>query len=332
MVLAEVPPCRYPRQAQSKEDREAMEWATQKKHFGRGGCRHADRLIRSALLLAVAGIVTGCGTVPVGERRQVLLIPEAREIEWGRDLYVQVVAGHPVSNQPAMIQMVQRVGRRIARVTERPEFEWEFRVIGSSEPSAFCLPGGKVGVYEGILPICQNEAGLATVLAHQIGHSLARHGGERISRHYLLDTIATSPRILPNRWAQWRNERLVAAYGLAWRSDEILPFSQQHEAEADRIGLLLMARAGYDPSEAPRFWRRLTAAYADADAPALLVHHPSYAHRVSSMADWLSEAIGVYAQAPAQHGVGQSIGGALVHQSTREETPDASRIVRSRSW
>ena len=137
------------------------------------------QLILVLYLLLFSG---GCRTTPITGRRQVLIVPESREISMGLKAYEDTLSSQQVSTNNRSAEMVERVGRRIANVANRPDYQWEFRLIESPEMNAFALPGGKVAIYEGILPVCQNEAGLAVVMSHEIAHALARHGGERMSQ------------------------------------------------------------------------------------------------------------------------------------------------------
>ena len=129
----------------------------------------------------------GCRSTPITNRRQLMLVPESQEISLGLQAYQETIAEQTASSNGALVQMVQRVGQRIAAVSQRDDFKWEFNLIADPQQNAFCLPGGKVAIYEGILPVCQDEAGLAVVMSHEIAHALARHGGERMSHNMAVD-------------------------------------------------------------------------------------------------------------------------------------------------
>jgi len=176
----------------------------------------------------------------------------------GLSAYEETLGEHPPSQNQEYIDLVNRVGQRIAAVADRPNYDWEFRVVASEAPNAFALPGGKVAVNEGILPICQNEAGLAVVMAHEVAHALARHGGERMSQGMLVNGASKALSYLTRQQQVERQKQLMQAFGVASKYGFSLPYSRKHELEADHIGIMLMARAGYDPTEAPVFWERFS--------------------------------------------------------------------------
>lgn len=241
---------------------------------------------------ALCLLFTGCLTVPETGRRQVMLISSQQEMQLGFSAFQQMKKETPVSRDAAISAMVQRVGRRIAAVAELPGAQWEFIVFDSKEANAFCLPGGKVGIYTGILPITKDEAGLATVIGHEIAHAVARHGAERMSEGLLLQTgggllgagLANSdPRT---------RALVLTAYGLGAKVGRELPHSRAQESEADRIGLIYMARAGYDPEAAVAFWQRFGAhnRQQGGGTPEFLRTHPLDTVRVQQLQQWMPEA------------------------------------------
>ena len=151
---------------------------------------------------------------------------------------------------------MRRIGQRIAAVANRPDFDWEFNVIESDTQNAFCLPGGKVAVYTGILSVCDNEAGLAVVMSHEVAHAIARHGGERMTYQTAQNLGKSAVGYMMQKQDEQKQKIVLTAYSGVSEYGVILPFSRKHEMEADRIGIMLMAKAGYDPSEAPVFWAR----------------------------------------------------------------------------
>ncbi|MCI0361171.1 MAG: M48 family metallopeptidase [Planctomycetaceae bacterium] len=270
---------------------------------------------RVALLLTLAACClaqAGCRSAPVTGRPQMLLLPETQEVSMGLASYQDIVAKEPASTSQAYVDMVERVGQRIAAVAGKPDYHWEFRVIASDVQNAFCLPGGKVAVYEGILPICESEAGLAVVMSHEVAHALARHGGERMSQSLAVDGVKQAVSYATQKQEQTRREILLKAYGVASEYGVILPYSRKHESEADHIGLMLMAKAGYDPSEAPRFWERFALSEQtraqQGDKPLeFLSTHPSDARRASDLTAHLPEAMKLYVSAPTRYGMGEGL-------------------------
>lgn len=247
----------------------------------------------SFLSFAASLLFAGCMTVPETGRRQVMLISTQQEMQLGLSAFTQMKKETPISKDPAVNALVQRVGRRIAMVANLPGAQWEFVVFESKEANAFCLPGGKVGIYTGILPITKDEGGMATVIGHEVAHAVARHGAERVSEGLLLQTgggiLGAS---ISN--ADPRTQGLVmTAYGLGAKLGRELPHSRAQESEADRIGLIYMARAGYKPEAAIDFWQR----FADYNrtrggnaTPAFLRTHPLDNLRIQQIRQWMPEA------------------------------------------
>ena len=219
-------------------------------------------IVRRFTVLIALGLlvitVVGCSTVPVTGRRSLNLVSESQEMQLGLSSFDELKKETPISRDPALNELVQRVGKRIATVAgkDMPNAQWEFVVFESKEANAFCLPGGKVGVYTGLLPITQDEAGLATVMGHEIAHAVARHGAERMSEAMVLQT---GGQVIGATMANSQYQgALMTAYGLGAKVGRELPHSRKQELEADNIGLTYMARAGYDPAAAIGFWQRFS--------------------------------------------------------------------------
>ncbi len=262
------------------------------------------RVVLLLLLACAAGCVRD---TPVTGRKQVLLMPESQEVSMGVTAYQEILNTETPSTNPQYIELVNRVGKRIANATGE-QYDWEFKVIASDVQNAFCLPGGKVAIYEGILPVCQNEAGLAVVMSHEIAHAVARHGGERLSQGMMTNSAKKAVAWVTQDFEQANREITLAAFGVATEVGFILPYSRKHESEADQMGLVYMAKAGYDPSEAPRFWTRFaTAASGSEKQPEFLSTHPSDERRAQDLAAQLPAALELYKQASAQFGLGQVI-------------------------
>ncbi|MCA9189971.1 MAG: M48 family metallopeptidase [Pirellulaceae bacterium] len=256
----------------------------------------------------LAGTETGCRTAPITGRKQLLLVPEAQEIEMGLSAFSDAIGDDPVSSNVQYQQLIQRVGSRIAAVANRPDYQWEFKVIASPEQNAFCLPGGKVAVYEGIIPICQNEAGLAVVMSHEVAHALARHGGERMSQGYVVNGASQALSFVLRKQEETRRQQIMSAYGVASKYGFLLPYSRKHESEADHMGLIMMAQAGYDPAEAPRFWERFAASHAGSEKPPeFLSTHPADERRADDLRRLLPDAEIAYQNSANKFGLGESI-------------------------
>lgn len=251
-------------------------------------------------LPAVLAVAAACQTVPYTKRSQFLLVSAEEEAALGEGAYKDALSKARLSTDSDATAMVRRVGERIAAVSDRPDFKWEFNLIDDPKTvNAWCLPGGKVAVYSGILPVTRDENGLAVVMGHEIAHALARHGSERMSQGLLaqlggaaLGAAMASKPAATQRVAQ-------EAYGAGATVGVLLPFSRAHESEADHIGLILMAKAGYDPGGAVGFWRRMAQASGGKDStPEFLRTHPADAKRIARIEEELPEARGYLKKAP----------------------------------
>ena len=270
--------------------------------FTPGRCRCALVGLLVCMLIAL-----GCRTAPITGRKQLLLLPETQEVSMGIAAYNEVLAEERPSTNAQYIEMVNRVGQRIARAANRPDYQWQFHVIASPQQNAFALPGGKVAVYEGIMPICASEGGLAVVMSHEVAHALARHGGERMSQGIVVNSVeSTVGYVMRNREAVER-ERVLKAYGIASKYGFVLPYSRKHELEADHMGLMLMAQAGYDPREAPRFWERFAASHTGESPPEFLSTHPADLRRATELQNLLADALTEYEQNPQRYGSGEPL-------------------------
>ncbi len=252
--------------------------------------------------------ISSCQTVPETNRSQLVLIDSGTELAMGSNAYKEILSRSKISKDQRLTSILRRVGMRIARVANMPDFKWEFNLIETETPNAYCLPGGKVGVNTGILPIAQNEAGLATIIGHEVAHAIARHGAERMSQGLL---IAITGELLAQGVTKQESNREIfrAAYGLGTAVAVTLPFSRSHELEADHLGLLYMARAGYDPNEAKLFWQRF-AEYARKKGASnkleFLSTHPADEKRISQIGNLLQRARAEYAKSE-KIGLGESL-------------------------
>jgi predicted Zn-dependent protease len=208
--------------------------------------------------LAAIVLLQGCSTVPVTGRHELNLVSSGQEMQLGLTSFDQMKTNTPISRDAAANAMVQRVGKRIAQVAGKdlPDAQWEFVVFDSKEANAFCLPGGKVGVYTGLLPIAKDDAGLATVLGHEIGHAVAHHGSERMSEAMVLNGVGQAAGSYAGSKNPSYESAFLTAWGVGTKVTRELPHSRAQESEADHIGIIYMARAGYDPKAAVEFWQR----------------------------------------------------------------------------
>ncbi len=244
--------------------------------------------------LAAVALAYACETVPITGRSQLMLVTQEQELQMGLTAYQETLKGSKLSADPAASEQVRRVGRRIAEATGRTDYQWEFNLIEDKQANAFCLPGGKVAVYTGILPITRDEAGLAAVVGHEVGHAIARHGGERVSQQYATDgAIALAMAALSNR-DPVTVQGIGALLGVGAKVGVILPFSRSQESEADHLGLIFMAKAGYPPSAARDLWVRMAEAAKGSRPPEFLSTHPAEATRIRQIEGWMPEAMQYY--------------------------------------
>jgi metalloendopeptidase OMA1, mitochondrial len=248
--------------------------------------RLPSRAAARSLLLALCVALAACESAPVTGRNQLILLPESQDASMGLQAYQQIKQQERVSRDPELNRRVQEIGRRIAAVSGQPDWDWQFTVFENDEPNAFALPGGKVGVYTGLFKVARNDDQLAAVLAHEIAHAIARHGAERMSQGLLTQLgaaalgAATSP-----AYAELAAQ--AATLGI------ILPYSRTQESEADEIGLMLMAKAGYDPREAVKLWQNFEA-LGGARPPEFLSTHPSAGTRIERLKELMPKALEIY--------------------------------------
>ena len=264
--------------------------------------------IRSVLVLVFIFLACGlcsCRSVPVTGRSQLLLTTESYENSLGAESYEEYKKEYPKSTNAEYNAALERCGNAIKAVANElgntDDFEWEFTVLDSEIQNAFCLPGGKVAVYSGIMDGMNNEAELAVVVGHEIGHAIARHGGERMSRSILqsLGAVLVS--------MAFDNETIDAIYGTTTEIGVMLPYSRSNESEADAIGLILMARAGYDPSASYTFWKRFTNnAEGSSKLDAILSTHPCDSDRIAAMEAGEPAAREEYNKAATKYGFGRT--------------------------
>ncbi|MDD5450861.1 MAG: M48 family metallopeptidase [Desulfovibrionales bacterium] len=253
-----------------------------------------SRQVRNVCYVCLCMLLCACATAPFTGRSQLILIGEGEDTALGLKSYREIISESNLSRDEKLVSRVRSVGLRIAGAADRPEFEWEFNVIEDDKTAnAFCLPGGKVAIYTGILPYTKDENGLATVISHEVAHAIARHGAERMTTTLIAQIGQEAMNIAISEKSAVAVQAANMAYGVGAQIGFILPFSRTHELEADRIGLILMARAGYDPGEAIAFWQRLSRVEKDR-IPAFLSTHPADETRIRNIKEHLPEALRYY--------------------------------------
>jgi predicted Zn-dependent protease len=262
----------------------------------------ARPLIAVALAALVVGVLllrdTHKETTPVTERTQHVALSDAQQTQLGNQQYAKTLRQDRANivSSGAQYAQVQRVATRIEAVAgrDKPAFQWKVTLLRKNQANAYCLPGGKIVVYTGILPVTRNDSALATVLGHEVAHATAEHAAERIEREHLTKVaaaiIAGGVAFTPRQYL-----RVAALLGAA----DSLPFSRSQESEADHIGLIYMARAGYRPREAVAFWKRMRQASRGKEPPEFASDHPSDEHRIQRIQEWLPEAERAYTPARA---------------------------------
>ena len=263
-------------------------------------------MTRKGLAIAFLFLAVGCVTMPETGKRVLILTSESEENQMGVQAYQEVLRKERTSKDARLNTILQRVGDRIKKVANRPDYQWQFTLIDSKEQNAFCLPGGKVAFYTGILPIAQNEAGIATVMGHEVAHATQRHGGQRITQSMGTQVgLAALTGILGGRDSS-EKRLLLGALGMGATVGVILPFSRDNESEADEVGLKYMAAAGYDPREAVAFWDRFAKATGVKGPPAFLSTHPSSKGRMEALQRDLPKVEGAYVSSP-KYGAGEKL-------------------------
>lgn len=254
-----------------------------------------------AVLLTV---MYACATVPVTGRKQLNLVSSAEINQMAAEQYREVIAKGPLSTNREQTEMIRRVGTKIQKAVEQymadkgaseqlAGFAWEFNLIQDDKTvNAWCMPGGKVAFYTAILPICKDETGVAVVMGHEVAHAIANHGAERMSQGLIaefgLSTISAAMGQNPTATQQI----FMQAVGVGTNVG-MLKFSRSHESEADHMGLIFMAMAGYNPEEAPKFWQRMSSGDGQ-QPPEFLSTHPSHSTRIKDLEGWIPEAKGYY--------------------------------------
>lgn len=262
-------------------------------------------LIEISVIVGVLILIQACSTVPLTGRKQLNFIPSSQMLSMSFQEYGAFLDSNKVSSNVQQKQMVVRVGTKIQHAVEQymaqqnlsdrlNGYKWEFNLVESKEVNAWCMPGGKVVVYTGIMPVVGSEAGLAVVLGHEIAHAVAEHGGERMSQGLMVQAggmaldaaLAKKPEQTKALW--------MSAFAVGAQYGALLPYSRTHESEADHLGLIFMAMAGYDPNEAVSFWTRMSQASGGSAPPEFMSTHPSDQTRINDIKNEMPEALRYY--------------------------------------
>lgn len=258
----------------------------------------------SILFIILSFVLSECATVPVTGRRQLKLVSNEEIIPLANEQYGQVLAEGPLSTNREQIQLVRTVGVKIQKAVEDymaqnnisdqlAGFDWQFNLIDQDIVNAWCMPGGKVAFYTGILPVCKDEVGVAVVMGHEVAHAIANHGRERMSQGLVAQLGISTIQGAMGENPTLTRQIFLQSIGIGSQLG-MLKFSRQHESEADKIGLIFMAMAGYDPNEAPKFWERMSTMSGGEAPPEWLSTHPSHDTRIADLEAAIPEAMKYY--------------------------------------
>jgi predicted Zn-dependent protease len=258
-----------------------------------------------ASLLSLIILTLSCTTVPITGRRQLNLIPAETMLSMSYQQYSEFFKANTLSSDEVSTQQIKNVGHRIQKAVEQyfeengmayknREYDWEFNLVNNEAVNAWCMPGGKVVFYTGILPYTQNEDGIAVVMGHEIAHAVAAHGNERMSQMLAVQLGGIALTVALAQQPGETRELWMAAFGLGAQVGLLLPYSRLHEYEADRLGLTFMAMAGYDPNEAVRFWDRMAQQQDGKNVPEFISTHPSDDKRIAHIKEVIPEVMPYY--------------------------------------
>lgn len=251
----------------------------------------------------VACLLASCSSVLISGRKQLLLVPDADVLAMSGKSYKQFIDSVPASTDRVSTALVKKVGRNISLVVENylrtngneaeiANYAWEFNLVKDTSVNAFCMPGGKVVFFEGILPVARNETGIAVVMGHEVAHAVAKHSSERLSQQMMLQYGASLTDILMTNRSDAARTGINALYGIGAQFGVMLPYSRKHEYEADQLGLIFLAMAGYDPNQAIAFWERMAAK--GSSRVEFMSTHPSDENRIAKLKQMIPEAMKYY--------------------------------------
>lgn len=272
--------------------------------YQKTGKMRNTRLVKTVAFLFIMQLTISCSTVPITGRKQLNLMPESEMIGMALTNYKGFLSEHKLSTNQKNTELVKRVGNNIAVAVTRffkekgmsdrlNGYQWEFNLVEENVPNAWCMPGGKVVVYTGILPYTKTEAGLAVVMGHEIAHAVARHGNERMSQEMAVQLGGMALSVALEQKPEETKQLFYAAYGIGTQVGIMLPYSRQQETEADKMGLIFMAMAGYDPHTAINFWERMSQTGGQ-KPPEILSTHPADATRIRNIKAFMPEAMKYY--------------------------------------
>jgi predicted Zn-dependent protease len=259
-----------------------------------------QKILSFSLILLMAQ----CATVPLTGRKQFSIIPSSQILALGNDSYIQILKENKISSNPHYVNTVKTVGHNLSGAVEKyfasknqsdllKGYAWEYNVLQSKEVNAFCLPGGKIAFYEGIMPVCIDDNGVAVVMSHEVSHAIANHGSERMSEQMAVQLGGMALDAALQQKPDATRQIAMAAFGAGTTVGVLLPFSRAQESEADELGLYFMAMAGYDPSKAIEFWQRMMDQNKGAP-PEFLSTHPSDQTRIDQLKKHMDKAMQYY--------------------------------------
>lgn len=258
------------------------------------------KIFKFGWIAGMVALLAQCATVPITGRKQLIIMPESEMVAMSLTSYKDFLKENKLSDNATDTRRVKEVGGRIAGAVETylksqgmesliKDYQWEFNLVHSNEINAWCMPGGKVVVYDAILPVCKNDDGLAVVMGHEIAHAIARHGNERMSQQMIVQAGSAAAAYALKDKPEQTQALLGTAIGLGANYGVMLPFSRKHELEADKLGLIFMTIAGYNPEEAIPFWTRMASVGSGQKPPEFMSTHPSDAHRIEQIRALLPE-------------------------------------------
>jgi predicted Zn-dependent protease len=258
-----------------------------------------------AIICAASILISACSTVPITGRKHLELIPDATMLSMSKEQYSAFLKSNKISKNQKQTQRVRGVGRNIQKAVEQylsennlahevKNYEWEFNLIESKQVNAWAMPGGKVVVYSGILPVASDEKGLAVIMGHEIAHVVAGHGNERMSQGLIFQFGGMALSTALSNKPQQTQELWMQVYGAGAQYGLMLPYSRLHESEADHLGLVFMAMAGYDPNSAVDFWKRMAKMKSGQAPPEFLSTHPSDERRIQDIRKLIPKALLYY--------------------------------------